>query len=245
VSLTSLFAKKELGTEPIALLTFQLTHQSNPTNSAASSIVSSGLHGREIRAIKTQQLLIGEEEVTIVASAAENGVLAISQREQLTSRFLDPIQLTFLTLLVLRDNSLRPLYINRYLPSSLKSLAFSTTTLSQNGSTTILYTCGTRELLTAFDIEVVSTHEEATTAEEEKLVEVRVLERGMILADIEGGEVRTMDIALIETKQEGERLVISGYSDGKLKVSRISSIARRFYADAFHLTAVETFRIGI
>jgi len=50
------------------------------------------------------------------------------------------------------------------------------------------------------------------------MVEVRVLERGMILADVEGGEVRTMDIALIETEVEGERIVISGYSDGKLKV---------------------------
>jgi len=125
--------------------------------------------------------------------------------------------LTSLTLLVLRDDSLRTLYINRYLPSSLKSLAFSTSTLSQNRSTTTLYACGTRELLTAFQVEVVSAHEETTT-DQEKMVEVRVLERGMILADVEGGEVRTMDIALIETEVEGERIVISGYSDGKLKV---------------------------
>ena len=53
----------------------------------------------------------------------------------------------------------------------------------------------------------------------EKLVEVRVFERGTILADVEGGEVRTMDISLIETPLEGERLVLGGYSDGKLKVS--------------------------
>ncbi|GAA5988270.1 hypothetical protein JCM5350_002837, partial [Sporobolomyces pararoseus] len=54
----------------------------------------------------------------------------------------------------------------------------------------------------------------------EKFVEVRVLERGTILADVEGGEVRTMDISLIETSVEGERLVVGGYSDGKLKLWR-------------------------
>ncbi|GAA5988011.1 hypothetical protein JCM5350_004140, partial [Sporobolomyces pararoseus] len=56
----------------------------------------------------------------------------------------------------------------------------------------------------------------------EKFVEVRVLERGTILADVEGGEVRTMDISLIETSVEGERLVLGGYSDGKLKLWRHS-----------------------
>ncbi|GAA5973152.1 hypothetical protein JCM3765_001796, partial [Sporobolomyces pararoseus] len=177
----------------------KLSQQHNSSFSIPS-IVSPGLHGREIRAIKMQRVTIEGEEVILVASAAENGVLSISQ--------------------LYRDNSLRTLYLNRYLPSSLKSLTFSPPTLSPSGSRSTLYACGTRELLTAFEIEVVPKEEES---KEEKLVEVRVLERGTILADVEGGEVRTMDIALIENEVEGEPLVVGGYSDGKLKLWRHST----------------------
>lgn len=54
---------------------------------SARPIISAGLHGREIRAVKMKKLFVwGEiasfrtEWVTIVATAAENGVLAISRR---------------------------------------------------------------------------------------------------------------------------------------------------------------------
>jgi len=58
----------------------QLHHQSQATTSI-SPIVSTGLHGREIRAVKMQSFEIGGERVVLVATAAENGVLAISRRE--------------------------------------------------------------------------------------------------------------------------------------------------------------------
>ncbi|GAA5909266.1 tRNA (34-2'-O)-methyltransferase regulator RTT10 [Sporobolomyces salmoneus] len=173
----------------------KLTEQRNGSQFAPSSVISPGLHGREVRAVKMQRLTLEGEQVTIVASAAENGVLAISQLH--------------------RDNSLRPLYINRYLPSSLKSLTFSSPSHTQ--STTTLYACGTRELLTAFEIDVVRKLENAG---DEGDIEVRVLEGGIVLADVEGGEVRTMDISLIELEKES--LVVAGYSDGKLKLWRHS-----------------------
>ncbi|GAA5820188.1 hypothetical protein JCM11491_006145 [Sporobolomyces phaffii] len=48
--------------------------------STISPIVSTGLHGREIRAVKMQRLTVAGREVVIVATAAENGVLSLSQR---------------------------------------------------------------------------------------------------------------------------------------------------------------------
>ena len=120
----------------------------------------------------------------------------------------------------MNDNSLRPLYINRFLPSSLKSLTFSSPISSSIGSTTTLYACGTRELVTAFDIAVVA-HRTSSTSTADSGVELRVLSRGMVLAEAEGGEVRTMDIALIETENEEDRLILSGYSNGKLRVSSL------------------------
>ena len=124
----------------------------------------------------------------------------------------------------MKDNSLRPLYMNRFLPSSLKSLTFSSTISSSNGSTSVLYVCGTRELVTAFQISVVRDRNSSTSTDESS-VEVRVLSKGMVLAEAEGGEVRTMDIALIETDNEKARLILAGYSDGKLRVSSATLFA--------------------
>ena len=121
----------------------------------------------------------------------------------------------------MNNNSLRPLYINRFLPSSLKSLTFSSPISSSNSSTTTLYACGTRELVTAFDIAVV-TRRTSSTSTADSGVELRVLSRGMVLAEAEGGEVRTMDIALIETENEEDRIILAGYSNGKLRVSSLS-----------------------
>ncbi|GAA6003803.1 hypothetical protein JCM5350_004045, partial [Sporobolomyces pararoseus] len=55
--------------------------QQRISTSSAPSAVSPGLHGREVRAVKMQRVEIEGEEVILVASAAENGVLAISQRD--------------------------------------------------------------------------------------------------------------------------------------------------------------------
>jgi len=121
----------------------------------------------------------------------------------------------------MNDNSLRPLYINRFLPSSLKSLTFSSPISSSIGSTTTLYACGTRELVTAFDIAVVA-HRTSSTSAADSRIELRVLSKGMILAEAEGGEVRTMDIALLENGNEEERQILAGYSNGKLRVGSLS-----------------------
>ena len=120
----------------------------------------------------------------------------------------------------MNDNSLRPLYLNRFLPSSLKSLTFSPPTSSSNSSTTTLYACGTRELVTAFEI-VVVTKRNSSTPTADSGIELRVLSSGTVLAEAEGGEVRTMDIALIETGNEEESLILAGYSNGKLRVSSL------------------------
>ncbi|GAA5871495.1 hypothetical protein JCM16303_000772 [Sporobolomyces ruberrimus] len=58
-----------------------LSHRSS--TGAPSAIVAEGLHGREIRAVKMRGFSFEGEEVVIVATAAENGVLAISQRATL------------------------------------------------------------------------------------------------------------------------------------------------------------------
>jgi len=121
----------------------------------------------------------------------------------------------------MNDNSLRPLYLNRFLPSSLKSLTFSPPTSSSNSSTTTLYACGTRELVTGFDITVVANRNSSTSTADSR-IELRVLSKGMILAEAEGGEVRTMDIALVETRNEEDRLILAGYSNGKLRVSSLT-----------------------
>lgn len=112
---------------------------------------------------------------------------------------------------VQRDNRLTPLYINRFLPSALKSLSFSSTLGPTNGSKTTIYACGTRELLAAFDVEVVRGGKASDA------IELKVLERGMTLADSEGGEVRTMDISCFAHK--GEEYLVASYSNGKLRVS--------------------------
>ncbi|GAA5830671.1 hypothetical protein JCM5353_007581 [Sporobolomyces roseus] len=177
------------------LLQGQLHHQSQDTSSS-SPIISPGLHGREIRAVKMQSFEREGVRIILVATAAENGVLAISE--------------------LMNDNSLRPLYINRFLPSSLK-LTFSSPISSSNGSIATLYACGTRELVTAFQISV-SPSPEPPTATEDSSVELRVLSKGMVLAEAEGGEVRTMDITLIETGNERESLILAGYSNGKLRL---------------------------
>ncbi|GAA5935540.1 tRNA (34-2'-O)-methyltransferase regulator RTT10 [Sporobolomyces koalae] len=162
--------------------------------SSFASIINFGLHGREIRATKMQRIEVNGEMVTLVATAAENGVLAISE--------------------LMNDKSLRPLYINRYLPSALKALAFSHPSPSKLGSRTTLYACGTRELVTAFELDVVRFAGQS--------IEVRILEKGTILAETEGGEVRTMDIAVLAAPADTETggLVVSGYSNGKLRLWR-------------------------
>ncbi|GAA5830194.1 hypothetical protein JCM5353_003689 [Sporobolomyces roseus] len=180
------------------LLQGHLHHQVQAT-SACSPIISPGLHGREIRAVKMQSFDVRGERIVLVATAAENGVLAMSE--------------------LMKDNSLRPLYINRFLPSSLKSLTFSSPISSSGDSTATLYACGTRELVTALELNVIRDRNSSTSTDESS-VELRVLSKGMILAESEGGEVRTMDIALIETSDENERLILAGYSDGKLRLWR-------------------------
>ncbi|GAA5955996.1 hypothetical protein JCM21900_002641 [Sporobolomyces salmonicolor] len=157
-------------------------------------LLSPGLHGREIRAVQMAKIDTDGKQIVLVATGAENGVLCISR--------------------LTHTNSLVPLYINRNLPSSLKSLLWT-----RNGSH--LFVCGTRELLCAFKITVVP-------GEDEGSVELQVLPSGMVLAEEEGGEVRTMDIELLEL-ENGEKVVAAGYSDGKLRLWRHDSSTAAFY----------------
>ncbi|GAA5935945.1 hypothetical protein JCM1841_006598 [Sporobolomyces salmonicolor] len=157
-------------------------------------VLSPGLHGREIRAVQMAKINVDGKQIVLVATGAENGVLCISR--------------------LTHTNSLVPLYINRNLPSSLKSLLWT-----RNASH--LFVCGTRELLCAFKIMVVP-------GEEEGSVELQVLPSGMVLAEEEGGEVRTMDIELLEL-ENGEKVVAAGYSDGKLRLWRHDSSTAAFY----------------
>ncbi|GAA5889454.1 hypothetical protein JCM5296_006366 [Sporobolomyces johnsonii] len=176
----------------------QLQRQFHPqAPQVPAPVLSPGLHGREIRAVKMARIDVDGNQIVFVATGAENGVLCISQ--------------------LTRANSLVPLYINRHLPSSLKSLLWS-----RDGSH--LFVCGTRELLCAFKLTVVP-------GEDEGNVELQVLPSGMVLAEEEGGEVRTMDIDLLEL-ENGDKVVAAGYSDGKLRLWRHDSST-----EAFHLLA--------
>ncbi|GAA6060735.1 hypothetical protein JCM10212_003779 [Sporobolomyces blumeae] len=129
---------RQYGIHYYRLMQGRLDDQSYPLNGTASfapvrpTLLCQGLHGREIRATKMIHIRHEEKDVTIIATAAENGVLAVSSPDRAS------------------------------------------------------------------------------------LPEVRVLPKGMVLAEAEGGEVRTMDIALVEA--DGRNLVLAGYSDGRAKV---------------------------
>lgn len=58
---------------------FQLTHiQLGTDRSEPSTLLLGGLHGREIRTVAP--FAVPDSQVTLVATAAENGVLTISRR---------------------------------------------------------------------------------------------------------------------------------------------------------------------
>ncbi|GAA6025839.1 hypothetical protein JCM10207_004390 [Rhodosporidiobolus poonsookiae] len=203
------------------LLSGRLHRQTAPSSLsplAPPPILKQGLHGREIRAIKGLKM---DEGRVLLATAAENGVLSLSE---LTS-----------------GNAIHPIYINRHLPSSLKALAWTrpfatsrpSSSLSSSSSAQpspspashLLFACGTRELLCAFLVTCTGTPPFPSPSA------LRVLPAGMVLAD-EGDEIRTMDMALIEVEVEIEgtqrrvgesmRVLVAGYSDGKIKLWRHS-----------------------
>ncbi|GAA5971549.1 hypothetical protein JCM8115_000809 [Rhodotorula mucilaginosa] len=162
-----------------------LSHiQLGPGHSAPSTILLGGLHGREIRAVAP--LAVPGGGVTLVATAAENGLVTISR--------LTPA------------GQLEPLYCDRYLPGSYKSLVWSTNSSSRYGAFT-LFACGTRASLAALQVTVV-VHESGA-------VGLRVVPDGNELAD-EGEEIRAMDLATVSLRRGSDlqQLVAVGYSDG-------------------------------
>ncbi|GAA6044593.1 hypothetical protein JCM8097_007445, partial [Rhodosporidiobolus ruineniae] len=177
-----------------------LNRQSAP---AFNPILHPPLHGREIRAVKSLRTRKGR---VLLASAAENGVLTISELDEATS-------------------TLRTLYINPFLPSSLKSLEWSSSPSPSTSSSTApeqerytLFASGTRCLLCAFSVTLSPSSPPAG--------ELRVLPSGMVLAD-EGEEVRTMAMAVVPL-EDGTRAVVAGYSDGSIKVYTHSPLSGSF-----------------
>lgn len=112
---------------------------------------------------------------------------------------------------VTSSNRLKPLYSDRHIPSSLKSLSWSWPPDPQQPH--LLFACGTRELLCAFSV-----------AKEGKSG-VLVRPKGTVLGE-EGGEVRAMDFAVLRLPQhDGEKakhVLAVGYSDGTLQVRSYS-----------------------
>lgn len=106
---------------------------------------------------------------------------------------------------------LEPLYCDRYLPGSYKSLVWSTNSSSRYGAFT-LFACGTRASLAALQVTVV-VHESGA-------VGLRVVPDGNELAD-EGEEIRAMDLATVSLRRGSDlqQLVAVGYSDGIVRVS--------------------------
>lgn len=105
------------------------------------------------------------------------------------------------------SKGLRTLYSDRHIPSSLKSLSWSSPPDPQQPH--LLFACGTRELLCAFYVA------------EEGESGVLVRPKGTVLGE-EGGEVRAMDFAVLRLPQhDGEKakhVLAVGYSDGTLRV---------------------------
>ncbi|BGP17309.1 WD repeat-containing protein 6 [Rhodosporidiobolus nylandii] len=179
-----------------------------PSVSAPPPALLPPLHGREIRAVKSLKTLDGR---TLLATGTENGVLSISE--------------------VSSCNSLSTLFTNPLLPSSFKSLAWSS---SASSTSALLFACGTRELLCAFRVTLVPFPSEGRGG-------LRVLPAGMVLAD-EGEEIRTMDMALIPLGKDGETGVLAVYSDGRLKLwsHRLSPSLAESEMDSFALLAATT-----
>lgn len=104
------------------------------------------------------------------------------------------------------------------MPSSLKSLAWSTfSTNDDNVETYSLFVSGSQELLAAFSITVV----ESSSCDGAETLRLRVLPAAMELAEEGNGEIRTMGIAVVPLPSDGVdgRVgVVSGYSDGSIKV---------------------------
>ncbi|GAA5936970.1 hypothetical protein JCM3775_001914 [Rhodotorula graminis] len=154
-----------------------------------------GLHGREIRAIEAVQTQKGH---AFVATAAENGVLSVSQLCNSTCL-------------------MTPLWTARNLPSALKELAWSPRPSSSCGDRELhtLFVCGAQELLQAYIMSTSSSSSSSASLEGE----LNVLPAGQVISS-EGGEVRAMDLAVaaLGAAAEGRHLVIVGYSDGSLKI---------------------------
>ncbi|GAA5993329.1 hypothetical protein JCM10908_001432 [Rhodotorula pacifica] len=155
-----------------------------PAPSSPSTLLRGGLHGREIRAVAA--FAVPGSDTKLVATAAENGLLTISR--------LTP------------SNELEPLYCDRYLPGSYKSLVWAaeSSTTSPKGPYT-LFACGTRASLAALSVSVVS--------DEAGRIALWVVPVGDELAD-EGEEIRAMDLAVAPLHDDAKRFVAVGYSDG-------------------------------
>ncbi|GAA5915975.1 hypothetical protein JCM8208_002815 [Rhodotorula glutinis] len=175
------------------ILSDQLHVQSIPTASTfPAPILCPGLHGREIRAIEAIQLQKGR---SLVATAAENGVLSVSELGNTTS--------------------LAPLWTARNLPSALKALAWSPRSSSSLDALELhtLFVCGAQELLQAY---ILSSSAPSSFGNGGEL---NVLSAGQVVGS-EGGEVRAMDLAVaaVGAAAEGRHLVAVGYSDGSLRI---------------------------
>lgn len=106
---------------------------------------------------------------------------------------------------------LEPLYCDRYLPGSYKSLVWSAGS-SGAGGTHALFACGTRASLSALSVTLITT--------EACGFELRVVPDGDELVG-EGEELRAMDLAAVPLRRRGpgsHRLIAVGYSDGVTRV---------------------------
>lgn len=206
----------------------QLNIQSaSSASSASSAVLHTGLHGREVRAIAA---LRTQKGTAIVATAAENGVLSVSERASTSSSsssLLETVPLTPrhplflpLALTVRSDSHLEPLWTARHLPSALKALAWSprSSLSSSELETHMLFVCGAQELLQAY---VLSYASSSTGGKGDGL---EVLRAGQVVGS-ECGEVRAMNLAVAQAgaAAEGRHLVAVGYSDGSLKVRPLST----------------------
>ncbi|BGP49259.1 WD repeat-containing protein 6 [Rhodotorula kratochvilovae] len=170
------------------LVAGQLLVQS--VSSAASlpvPILRSGLHGREIRTLEVMRTADG---TSLVATAAENGVLSVSKLH--SSKHLDP------------------LFTARHLPSALKALAWSSPPRSST-SPALLFACGARELLCAYSL----SYSPAGDGELHVLPCGQVLapEGGEVRA-------MDLAVAQLEAGDDGQErnAVVVGYSDGSLRL---------------------------
>ncbi|GAA5856836.1 hypothetical protein JCM9279_000846 [Rhodotorula babjevae] len=193
-----------VGSTSSALRFYRIVSGQSAVSSSLSSapIIRPGLHGREIRALEVLQLQNGR---ALLATAAENGVMSVSE--------LRP------------KNHLEPVWTARHLPSALKALAWSPRSgpSSSKSEMHTLFVCGTQELLQAY------TMSTSSCSFVDKNGELGVLSAGQVIGS-EGAEVRAMDLAVapVGAAGEGRHLVVVGYSDGSLRAWTHDTRSRAF-----------------